>query len=92
MPTTLVAVQSLAGPGEVGATTGMLLLLRAMGGAFGATLAGAVVAVAREGRLAGFRWGFIGGAILLLAALAVVARMREINLRSTVTASPPPAR
>jgi len=51
-----------------------------------------VVAVAREGRLAGFRWGFIGGAILLLAALAVVARMREINLRSTVTASPPPAR
>jgi EmrB/QacA subfamily drug resistance transporter len=83
MPTTLVAVQSLAGPGEIGATTGILLLLRAMGGAFGVTLAGSVLALARHDALAGFRWGFLGAAGLLLVALVVALRMRDINLSGT---------
>ncbi|HEY0421355.1 MAG TPA: MDR family MFS transporter [Acetobacteraceae bacterium] len=43
MPTSMVVVQNAAGRTDVGAATGALLLLRSMGGAFGSTLAGAVL-------------------------------------------------
>lgn len=87
MPTTLVATQSMAGPGEIGATTGVLLLLRAMGGAFGATLAGAAVALT-HGIAQGCHAGFSAATMLLLLALAAVAVMPEVNLRNTVQAKP----
>ncbi|BAJ82102.1 MULTISPECIES: MDR family MFS transporter [Acidiphilium] len=43
LPSNLVAVQNAATRHDVGAATATLLLLRAMGGAFGATIAGAVL-------------------------------------------------
>jgi EmrB/QacA subfamily drug resistance transporter len=44
LPSSLVAVQNAASRADVGAATATLLLLRAMGGAFGATMAGTVMA------------------------------------------------
>ncbi len=44
MPTSLVLVQNAAEQGDVGAATGSLLFLRSMGGAFGSTLVGALLA------------------------------------------------
>jgi EmrB/QacA subfamily drug resistance transporter len=43
LPSTLVAIQNAAPRADVGAATATLLLLRAMGGAFGATLAGTIL-------------------------------------------------
>jgi EmrB/QacA subfamily drug resistance transporter len=43
MPSSLVTVQSAAERRDVGAATGALLFLRAMGGAFGSTLVGALL-------------------------------------------------
>ncbi len=81
MPTTIVVAQSHAGSSEIGAATGTLLLLRAMGGALGATIAGAVLATKRGDLAAGFQLGFF-----ICAALAAVAgfmslRMAEVSLR-----------
>ena len=45
LPSSLVAVQNAAARPDVGAATATLLLLRAMGGAFGATIAGAILAI-----------------------------------------------
>ncbi|HET9147035.1 MAG TPA: MDR family MFS transporter [Acetobacteraceae bacterium] len=45
LPSSLVAVQNAAPKPDIGAATATLLLLRAMGGAFGATLAGALLAL-----------------------------------------------
>ncbi|MBV9653746.1 MAG: MFS transporter [Acetobacteraceae bacterium] len=44
MPTSLVVVQNAAERRDVGVVTGCLLFLRAMGGAFGSTLVGALLA------------------------------------------------
>ncbi len=44
MPSVLVQVQNSAEHGDVGAATGSLLFLRSMGGAFGTTLTGALLA------------------------------------------------
>ncbi len=44
MPSSLVVVQNAAERRDVGVVTGCLLFLRAMGGAFGSTLAGALLA------------------------------------------------
>ncbi len=51
MPTSLVLVQNAAEHGDVGAATGSLLFLRSMGGAFGSTLVGALLAARFAGRL-----------------------------------------
>jgi MFS family permease len=45
MPTIMVTAQNAAELRDVGVATGSLLLLRSMGGAFGSTLVGAVLAV-----------------------------------------------
>ena len=89
MPTTLVTVQSLAGLGEVGAATGILLVARAMGGALGATLAGAALTLGGAGGGGGFRWGYLGAALCLGLALALVAHMPEISLRASVGTGKP---
>ncbi len=81
-PTTILAVQSLANPPEIGVATGMLLLLRAMGGVFGATLAGAALDGGFADPLSGYRLGFAICVIFTLAGLATALRMREIGLRS----------
>ncbi len=44
MPTVLMQVQSAAGRRDVGAATGSLLFLRSMGGAFGSTIVGSLLA------------------------------------------------
>ena len=51
MPSTLVIVQNAALRRDVGVVTGMLLFLRSMGGAFGSTLVGAVLALRFRSRL-----------------------------------------
>ena len=51
LPSNLVAVQNAASRHDVGAATATLLLLRAMGGAFGATIAGAVLLLRLGGRI-----------------------------------------
>jgi EmrB/QacA subfamily drug resistance transporter len=44
MPSSMVCVQNAVGLGDIGAATGCLLFLRSMGGAFGSTLVGALLA------------------------------------------------
>jgi len=86
MPTSLVAAQSQSGRADMGASTGALLLLRAMGGAFGATLAGAFLAVAHTHLAEGFRLGFLACAGLQLIACFVAMRMEDLELRAAVEA------
>ncbi len=52
LPSSLVAVQNAAPKPDIGAATATLLLLRAMGGAFGATFAGALLAMRLGGTIA----------------------------------------
>jgi EmrB/QacA subfamily drug resistance transporter len=52
MPSALVCVQNAADRGDVGAATGSVLFLRSMGGAFGSTLVGALLASGFAERLA----------------------------------------
>jgi EmrB/QacA subfamily drug resistance transporter len=54
MPSSLVCVQNAAERGDIGAATGCLLFLRSMGGAFGSTLVGALLAGEFAARLAAF--------------------------------------
>ncbi len=85
MPTTLVTVQSLANRSEMGAATGILLVVRAMGGTFGATLAGLAITLAGHATASGFRFGFLTAALFLALGLGLVARLPEIDLRPSVT-------
>ncbi|MBB5372974.1 MDR family MFS transporter [Acidocella aromatica] len=89
MPTTLVAVQSLAHRGEMGAATGILLVVRAMGGTFGATLAGVAITLAGHASLSGFRLGFLAAAIFLVLGVALVVRLPRIDLHASVTTGKP---
>ena len=52
MPTVLMTVQNAASQRDVGAATGSLLFLRSMGGAFGSTLVGTVLALSFNAALA----------------------------------------
>jgi EmrB/QacA subfamily drug resistance transporter len=54
MPSAMVCVQNAADRGDIGAATGCLLFLRSMGGAFGSTLVGALLAKEFASRLAEF--------------------------------------
>lgn len=80
MPTSLITVQSLAGQHDVGTMTGLLLLVRSLGGAFGATLAGAALSLFAAGAVDGFRAGFLGGAAVLCVSLVILARMGDVGL------------
>ena len=86
MPSTLIAAQSQAARGDVGAATGTLLLARALGGAFGATMAGAFLAIARENLVHGFRQGFFACAVVQAVAALLAWRMQDVQLRNTVEA------
>jgi MFS family permease len=88
MPTSLVAAQSQAGPRDLGVSTGTLLLTRAMGGAFGATMADALLAIAHQNLAHGFRLGFLACAALELVAVVVALRMEDIQLRQTLETVP----
>ncbi len=88
MPTSLVTAQSQSGPRDFGASTGILLLLRALGGAFGATMAGAVLAICGNNIVNGARLGFGVCAVMLALATYVALRMENLLLRSTIDAAP----
>jgi EmrB/QacA subfamily drug resistance transporter len=79
MPTTLVLAQNQAARRDMGSATGLLLLMRAMGGAFGATLVGALLAQSNLSQ--GFRDGLCACAVLQIAAIVVAWRMEEVPLR-----------
>ncbi len=91
MPTSLVAAQNQAPPGTVGAATGVLLLARAMGGAFGATIAGAFLAANHAHPATGFRLGFLACAALELLATFISLRLADVPLRTTVDTTTPAA-
>jgi MFS family permease len=80
MPTSLVAAQSEAGRTEMGAATGTLLLTRAMGGAFGATIAGALLALSHGDLPLGFRMGFFACAGMQGLATLAALRMEDVVL------------
>jgi MFS family permease len=86
MPTTIVVAQSYAGSSEIGAATGTLLLWRAMGGALGATIAGAALAMNRGDLAAGFQLGFFICAAL--AAMGGFASMRMVEVSLWERANP----
>ncbi len=88
MPTSLVAAQNQSGGRDVGAATGTLLLLRAMGGAFGATFAGAFLALSHADLAAGFRLGFFACAAVLALAAIIALRMEDVPLRGTIDVAP----
>jgi MFS family permease len=75
-PNITVAIQNAAQRGDVGIATGCMLLFRAIGGAFGATLA-AVMLLAY-----GFGAGFGACALVALLALGIAAVMHDSLLRS----------
>lgn len=79
-PTSLMATQSQAQPQEIGIATGMLLLLRSMGGAFGATLAGVALGGGAQVSLSAFRLSFGFCLALTLAGLIIAQRGPEIHL------------
>jgi EmrB/QacA subfamily drug resistance transporter len=77
MPTVLVTVQNAAPRRDVGTATGALLFLRSMGGAFGTTLVGAVLALQfgaqmRAHGVSGIDFGALreGGALAALGQAA----------------------
>ncbi len=89
MPTSIVTAQSQANQRDVGTATGILLLLRSMGGAFGATIAGAVLAYTADNLLNGFRLGFFLCAVMMLVAAITALRMENTLLRNTLHTAPP---
>lgn len=76
-PNITVAIQNAAARRHVGIATGCMLLFRAIGGAFGATLA-AVVLLAY-----GFGWAFAACGLVAVAALGIAAVMRDAVLRTS---------
>jgi MFS family permease len=75
-PNITVAIQNSARREQVGIATGCMLLFRAIGGAFGATLA-AVMLYAH-----GFFWAFGACGLVAVAAVVIAAVMRDAVLRS----------
>jgi MFS family permease len=88
LPPSLVAAQSQAKRTEMGAATGTILLVRAMAGAFGATLAGALLAFAQPDLREGFRLGFAACAALQAFGAVTAVRMEDVALRETLEAAP----
>jgi EmrB/QacA subfamily drug resistance transporter len=74
-PNITVAIQNAAERRDIGIATGCMLLFRAIGGAFGATIAAAVLA------RAGFAGGFGACAVFALLALVIAGFMRDAKLR-----------
>jgi len=80
-PNITVAIQNAAERRDVGTATGCMLLFRAIGGAMGATLAGA--ALAATAMLArGFTAGFAACAVAAAASIIVAWVMKDAILRS----------
>jgi len=74
-PNITVAIQNAAERRDVGVATGCMLLFRAIGGAFGATLAAVMLLTY------GFPAGFAACAAVAGAALGIAAVMRDAALR-----------
>ncbi len=75
-PQITVAIQNAAERRDVGIATGCMLLFRAIGGAFGATLAAAMLLAS------GFAAGFLACAAVALLAIGIAAVMRDALLRA----------
>lgn len=84
LPPSLVAAQSHASRQEIGAATATLLLIRAMAGAFGATIAGALLALAHPDLAEGFRLGFAACAVSQAVGAVIAVRMADVALRATL--------
>jgi EmrB/QacA subfamily drug resistance transporter len=76
-PNITVAIQNAAERRDVGIATGCMLLFRAIGGAFGATIAGALLAAR------GFPAGFAAGALVAALSLLIAWRMGDADLRAS---------
>jgi EmrB/QacA subfamily drug resistance transporter len=96
LPSSLVAVQNTAPKPDIGAATATLLLLRAMGGAFGATLAGALLAMRLGGKVTALGRAAAGTpinpalpaafhfAFLTVAGIAALGFLISIRLQDTL--------
>jgi hypothetical protein len=85
----LVVAQNQSPRKDVGLTTSILLLLRAMGGACGATITGAMVSGIDEGAsIQGFRVGFFICTLFCATGLVIAIHMREAILRNTLEEGP----
>lgn len=85
-PNITVTIQNACERRDVGVATGCMLLLRSIGGAFGAAMAGAIVAAGMADPVllaSGFHWAFLATAAVALASLAVAATTRDLALRSS---------
>jgi MFS family permease len=79
-PNITVTIQNAADPRDVGIATGCMLLLRSIGGAFGATMSGAIIAwslAAQSGLPAGMGAALLEGRGTMLASL-------DAGVRATV--------
>jgi EmrB/QacA subfamily drug resistance transporter len=74
-PNITVAIQNAAERRDVGIATGCMLLFRAIGGAFGATIAGALLASV------GFWAGFAACAAVAAVSVVIVLLMGDADLR-----------
>ncbi len=85
-PNITVTIQNACERRDVGVATGCMLLFRSIGGAFGATLAGAIVARGIGGSAAlldaGFQWAFLACAAVAVVSLGVALTTRDLALRS----------
>jgi EmrB/QacA subfamily drug resistance transporter len=91
-PNITVTIQNACERRDVGVATGCMLLLRSIGGAFGAAMAGAIVAQGMAaGDVAGldasfldasFHWAFLACAVVALLSLGVALTTRDLALRS----------
>ncbi len=77
LPNITVTVQNAADPRDVGVATGCMLLLRSTGGAFGATMAGAIVAWRLSGPLAAAGLPAATGPAVLQGRAGVLAGLPE---------------
>jgi EmrB/QacA subfamily drug resistance transporter len=76
-PNITVAIQNAAERRDVGIATGCMLLFRAIGGAFGATLAASMLLAS------GFPAGFAACGLVAIIAVVIAACMRDAALRAS---------
>ena len=93
VPASLVTAQNQFAQGNIGIATSILLLLRSMGGAFGATIIGALLEHGRgTSAVYSLRLALSVCAILCVAGALVALSMHDVQLRSTLeveSTSPP---
>jgi EmrB/QacA subfamily drug resistance transporter len=89
VPTSLVTAQNQSAQGDIGIATSILLQLRSMGGAFGATIIGALIEHGRgTSAMYGLRLALWACTVLCIVGALVAFSMNDVQLRSTLEGGP----